>query len=44
MLAATSEPGPVIGTMTLDLNWLVCQFTNSAGASGPSGFYRLQGQ
>ena len=32
-----------IGTMTLDTNGC-CQFTNSVGASGTMGFYRLQGQ
>ncbi|MGO8931084.1 MAG: Ig-like domain-containing protein [Limisphaerales bacterium] len=32
-----------IGTMTLDATGC-CQFTNSVGASGPIGFYRLQGQ
>ena len=32
-----------IGTMTLDATGC-CQFTNSVGASGTIGFYRLQGQ
>jgi hypothetical protein len=32
-----------IGTMMLDTNGC-CLFTNSLGASGPIGFYRLQGQ
>ena len=31
------------GAMTLDATGC-CQFTNSAGASGTKGFYRLLGQ
>ena len=32
-----------IGAMTLDATGC-CHFTNSVGASGTNGFYRLQGQ